>query len=34
MNGFQVNGGLQVIVVIHLATVWKRFDVITSNCND
>lgn len=34
MNGFQVNGGFQVIIEIHLTTVWGGFDGITSNCND
>lgn len=33
VNGFQVNGGFQVIIEIHLATIWEGFAGITSSCN-
>jgi len=28
-DGFQINGGFQVIIEIHLAAIWKRVDGIT-----
>lgn len=34
MNDLQVKVGFQIIIEIHLTTIWEGCDGITSNCND
>lgn len=34
MNDLLVNVGFQIMIEIHLTTIWEGYDGMTSNCND